>query len=610
MFSDHSVAAGNDAPVIDGPDTVSFTVAENDPSNIGSAFSATDADGDAITWSKGGSAGIKFNINSAGQLSVKSDTGLNYEVDGASLQFTVIASDGNGGSDSVAVSVTVTDVAAEPPVIDGPASVRFTVAENTPGNFGSAFTATDPDGDTITWSVGGAAGDWFNISSDGQLSVASATGLDYEEVVILQFTVIASDGTNTDSVAVTVTVTDGDDPPVIDGPDSVSFTVAENTPGNIGSAFTATDDGGGAITWSVGAAAGDWFEISSAGQLSVKSATGLDYGDGSILQFTVIASDDNDLTDKVAVTVRVTDVAEPPVIGGDASVTIEVAENTTGNIGSAFTATDDDIGDSITWSVGGADAGSFAISASGQLSVTTGLNYEAGATRSITVIASDGTSEDSVAVTVTVTDDRNEPPDKIEGVEVRYAAADSVTIHWPKPTNPGPVIINYNVRYRVAGATTGWTVHNVSASAPSRSKTVTGLASNTKYEAQVRSSSQKGNSKQSDLAYGKTTVPTGSNNIPVIHTHTIGAYTIGDGETGDLGDPIVATDLDAGDSISWSVSGSDASSFSITGGQLAVTTGLAYTDGATRSFTVTVSDGTDTDSETVTVNVNSCVPAN
>ena len=68
LFSDHSVAAGNDAPVIGGPDTVSFTVAENDPSNIGSAFSATDADGDAITWSKGGSAGIKFNINSAGQF--------------------------------------------------------------------------------------------------------------------------------------------------------------------------------------------------------------------------------------------------------------------------------------------------------------------------------------------------------------------------------------------------------------------------------------------------------------------------------------------------------------------------------------------------------------
>ena len=410
VFSDHSVAAGNDAPVIGGPDTVSFTVAENDPSNIGSAFSATDADGDAITWSKGGSAGIKFNINSAGQLSVKSDAGLNYEVDGASLQFTVIASDGNGGSDSVAVSVTVTD-ANDPPVIGGPDSVSFTVAENTPGGsaIGTAFSASDADpSDTWNWSLGGADKDSFNITG-GQLQLASGVTLDFETKPSHSITVIVTDNNgDTASVAVTVTVTDANDPPVIAGPDTVSFTVAENTPGDIGSAFTATDDDAGdTITWSVGGAAADRFNISSAGQLSVKSATGLDYEDGAILQFTVIASDGTN-TDSVAVTVTVTnDMDEPPVIGGPGTVDISVFEYVIGNIGSAFTATDDDAGDTITWSVGGTDASFFDIS-EGQLSLASGVTFDFEIKNSydITVIASDGKNTDSVAVTVTVT----EPP--------------------------------------------------------------------------------------------------------------------------------------------------------------------------------------------------------
>ena len=603
VFSDHSVAAGNDAPVIGGPDTVSFTVAENDPSNIGSAFSATDADGDAITWSKGGSAGIKFNINSAGQLSVKSDAGLNYEVDGASLQFTVIASDGNGGSDSVAVSVTVTDVADEPPVIGGPASVAVTVAENTPGNIGSAFTATDDDaGDTITWSVGGAARDWFNISSDGQLSVASATGLDYEDVVILQFTVIASDGTNTDSVAVTVTVTDANDPPVIDGPDSVTIMVAENTPGNIGSAFTAADeDDGDSITWSVGGAAGDRFNISSAGQLSVKSDTGLNYEvDGASLQFTVIASDGNGGSDSVAVTVTVTDVAdEPPVIGGPDTVTITVAENTTGNIGDAFTATDDDADDTITWSVGGTDASSFDIS-EGQLSPASGvtLDFEIKNSYDITVIASDGTNTDSVAVTVTVTNDMDELP--------VIGGPDTVTITVDENT-PGNIGSAFTATDDEGDSIT-WSVDgaaadrfNISSAGQLSVASATGLDYEDGAILQFTVIASDGTNTDSVAV---TVRVSDVDEAPVIDGPDTVDISVFEYVIGNIGSAFTATDPD-GDDITWSVGGTDASSFDISEGQLSLASGVTFDFEIKNSYDITViaSDGTNTDSVAVTVTV-------
>ena len=133
---------------------------------------------------------------------------------------------------------------------------------------------------------------------------------------------------------------------------------------------------------------------------------------------------------------------------------LAIAENATGNVGSAFTATDGD-GDTITWSVGGADGDEFSMdSASGQLSVTTGLdytglNYEDGATRSLTVTASDGNGgTDSEAVTVTVTDVR-EPPGRPAAPRVAVDANSPTTsiVTWKAPTNTGPPITRYYIRY-------------------------------------------------------------------------------------------------------------------------------------------------------------------
>ena len=101
---------------------------------------------------------------------------------------------------------------------------------------------------------------------------------------------------------------------------------------------------------------------------------------------------------------------QAPVIGGQDTVAIGVAENTTGDIGSPFTATDADFGESITWSLTGPDASSFVISGDnrfsnsrdGQLSLASGvtIDYSTQSSYAITVIASDGTDTDSVAVTV------------------------------------------------------------------------------------------------------------------------------------------------------------------------------------------------------------------
>ena len=117
------------------------------------------------------------------------------------------------------------------------------------------------------------------------------------------------------------------------------------------------------------------------------------------------------MTDSIAVTINVTDVNESintaPVFTDGESITISVAENTASgtDIGSAITATDAD-NDSLTYTLGGTDASSFAIdSTTGQLQTSAELDYETNTSYTVTVTVSDGNSgSDSITVTINVTD--------------------------------------------------------------------------------------------------------------------------------------------------------------------------------------------------------------
>ena len=79
-----------------------------------------------------------------------------------------------------------------------------------------------------------------------------------------------------------------------------------------------------------------------------------------------------------------------------------MAENSTGKIGRAFTATDKDADDTISWSVSG--SGAFDIKRGLRLASGATLDYETRSAYSLTVTASDGNGgSHSVAVKVAVT---------------------------------------------------------------------------------------------------------------------------------------------------------------------------------------------------------------
>ena len=114
-------------------------------SDIGMAVAATDTDtGDTLEYTLSGTDAAKFEIiTTNGQIQTKSGEKYSYETD-TSYSVTVTVEDGNGGSDTIDVTLNVTDLDEPPlrpaaPTVSGPASNSTTslrVTMTAPDNLG------------------------------------------------------------------------------------------------------------------------------------------------------------------------------------------------------------------------------------------------------------------------------------------------------------------------------------------------------------------------------------------------------------------------------------------------------------------------------------------
>ena len=144
---------------------------------------------------------------------------------------TVSASDNNGGSDSISVTINVTDANDPPAFTDGTSTIRYIAADADSGaNIGSAIVATDQDpGDTLTYTLGGTDAASFSIvSTSGQLQTSAALDADTESYSV---TVSVSDN-NGGSDTITVTINIGTPPtPVKDRTRQVRDAIVAAVPG-------------------------------------------------------------------------------------------------------------------------------------------------------------------------------------------------------------------------------------------------------------------------------------------------------------------------------------------------------------------------------------------
>ena len=161
-------------------------------------------------------------------------------------------------------SATGTTTANQSPAFSEGTNTTRSIAENTGAgqNIGNPISATDSDGDRLTYSLQGRdASDFTIISGSGQLRTRSGETYDYETKDSYSVTVRAQDGKGgSATIAVTITLTDENEPP--GRPDAPTVTASSNSlslrwtaPTNLGPAISDYDiqyraTGGNFTDWS------------------------------------------------------------------------------------------------------------------------------------------------------------------------------------------------------------------------------------------------------------------------------------------------------------------------------------------------------------------------
>ncbi|MCS6297769.1 MAG: DUF4347 domain-containing protein, partial [Nitrospira sp.] len=350
----------NSAPTISGNGggaTASVTVAEN--STVVTTVTASDVDaGQTLGYSiAGGADAARFTIDSStGQLSFV--TAPNYEAPTDSggnnvYDVTVQVSDGQGGTDTQAIAVTMTNVNEAPTDLALSANI---VAENAAnGTVVGTVSGTDADtGDSKTYSLTDNAGGRFAInSSTGVVTVANRTLLNYEAATSHNVTVRVTDraGLTYDEIF-TINVSDVNEAAPRITSNGAGATAAINVAENATAVTTVTAsdaDTRQTLTYSIvgGADAAKFAINSGTGALSFVSAPDFeaptDSGRNNVYDVTVQVSDGNGGIDTQAIGVTVTAVNERPAdLSLSASTVVENAAN--GTVVGTVTGTDVDAG--------------------------------------------------------------------------------------------------------------------------------------------------------------------------------------------------------------------------------------------------------------------------
>ena len=295
----------------------------------------------------------------------------------------------------------------EPPEFLTDTTLR-NVDENTVAgvNIGEPVAATDPEGDTLTYSLDADGAASFDIvATTGQLRTKAA--LDFETPANYFITVTATDTAGaTDTITVTITVNNVDEPGTVT---LSSLQPIEGTP------LTATlddpDDVSGSATWLwAGSPNGTspWTPIS--GETSATyTPVAADVGD--YLRATASYNDgEGGGKSAQAISANAVEVApvvnEAPEFPSSETGMRSADENTIAgeNIGAPVAATDDD-NDTLTYSLDVTSLATFDIVATtGQLQTKAALDYETGTiSYTVTVTAVDPSgADDTITVTITV----------------------------------------------------------------------------------------------------------------------------------------------------------------------------------------------------------------
>ena len=615
-------AAPNNAPVFSSS-PVALDLAENTAADqdIGDAVTATDADaGDTLAYTLGGTDMASFDIvGTTGQIRTISGVSYDHEAKD-SYTVTVTASD---GTDSAVADVTIsiTDV-DEPPVAPATPTVvaaagsntSLTVSWDAPANAGRPAI----DNYDVQYRESGAAA-W----TDGPQDVTGTT------------TTITSLTADTEyEVQVRATNDEGDSgwsaPPGEGRTNSSTNTAAVGAPtitgtAQVGETLTAATTG---ITDADGLASPgytyQWIRVDGS-EVDIAGANSstyiLDAADlGKTIKVRVTFTDDASNSETLTSVATETVIAAPNTAPTAADNTVTTAEDTA----YTFTAGDfgfvDADGDALASvkivTPPASDKGTLELSGTavaadevvpaasiGNLAYTPPADANGTGYASFTFKVSDGTVDSAVANTMTIdVTPGNDPATGEPTITGTAQVGETLTAVTTGILDvDGLTSATYTYQWIRANGTDA-------AIAGANSSTYTLDAADLGKTIKVKVSFTDDGGTPETLTSVATATVIAANNAPVFSSSTV-ALDLAENTAADqdVGAAVTATDADAGDTLAYTLGGTDMASFDIVGttGQIRTISGVSYDHEAKSSYTVTVtaSDGTDSAVADVTITI-------
>ena len=353
----------------------------------------------AITLSGTGSE--NFSVDTSGAITVATGATLDYETT-PSYSLTAVATNIAGDSTSVAVTISIINVAETAPTL---AASTGTVAEDAgTGISVGTVTITDAGDTTITAiTLSGTGYENFSVDTSGAITVATGATLDYETFQDYNLTAIATNSAgNSMDVNIDISVTDIADtaPTLAASTGSLDENAADGT--SVGT-VTITDIGDTAITLITlsGTGSGN-FSVDTSGAITVATGATLDYETTPSYSLTAVATNTAGDSTSVAITISITDIADAVAVLAPSTGSVSENASATTYVG---TVTITDIGDTAISAItlSGTGSGNFSVDTSGVITTASIIDYETTPSYSLTAVATNIAGDStSVAVTISI----------------------------------------------------------------------------------------------------------------------------------------------------------------------------------------------------------------
>ena len=341
--------------------------------------SVADPESNTITYSLTGTGSEYFSVDENGNVTLKDsldfETYTNYEI-------TLVASDGELTSSSV-ITFDISDVDEAPSLSSTLKSESFEESIAV-GTALATISSVDPESQTITYSLSGTGSENFEIDSEG--NITSKVTFDYETATSYTFNVTASDGTNSTTSPLTITLSD-----VNESPDVTISLQGSEFAENIATGTTIatvayTDPESDTLSYTLSGTGSDQFSVDDQGVITLK--TGLDYETKTSYELTLTSSDGTNSV-QTQINFSVTDISELALSLDNTEVTL--AENISTGSSVAIASSSDAAGE-VTYSIVEGTAGSsiFAIDSQGRITLESSLDFETKTSYTLEVSVTDG----------------------------------------------------------------------------------------------------------------------------------------------------------------------------------------------------------------------------